>query len=124
MWKIYKGRKSDRFDCINCFVDVDHARDKVTCRSVTGILLLVNNTPLIWYTKRQKTEETSTYVLELVAARIGIEMVIDIRCKLRMLEMGLEKTSLMLKDKISVVLKTSVPSIVLKKSIMLLHIIE
>ena len=32
---------------VTCFVDADHARDKVTCRSVTGILLLVNNIPLI-----------------------------------------------------------------------------
>ena len=64
---------------ITCFVDADHARDKVTCRSVTGVFLLANNTPLIWYTKRQKTVETSTYGSELVAARIGTEMVIEVR---------------------------------------------
>ena len=28
------------------FVDADHARDKVTCRSVTGVLMLLNNTPI------------------------------------------------------------------------------
>ena len=60
---------------------------------MTGILLLVNNTPLIWYTKRQKTVESSTYGSELVAARIGVEMIIEVRYKLRMLDMGLEKTS-------------------------------
>ena len=42
---------------ITCYVDADHARDKVTSRSGTGILLCVNNTPLIWYTKCQKTVE-------------------------------------------------------------------
>ena len=31
---------------ITVFVDADHARDKVTRRSVTGILLLLNNTPI------------------------------------------------------------------------------
>ena len=76
---------------ITCYVDADHARDKVTCRSVTGILFLVNNTPLLWYTKRQKTVESSTYGSELVAARIGIEMVIEVRYNLRMLEMVWEK---------------------------------
>src|SRR5687768_560198 len=39
---------------VTCYVDADHARDKVTCRSVTGVFLLVNNTPLIWYTKRKR----------------------------------------------------------------------
>ena len=34
------------------YVDADHARDKVTCRSVTGILLLINNTPMLWVSKR------------------------------------------------------------------------
>ena len=29
---------------VTIFVDADHARDKVTCRSVTGILVMVNNT--------------------------------------------------------------------------------
>ena len=29
-----------------CYVDADHARDKVTCRSVTGIIMLLNNTPI------------------------------------------------------------------------------
>ena len=31
---------------ITTYVDADHARDKVTCRSVTGILMLLNNTPI------------------------------------------------------------------------------
>ena len=31
---------------ITCYVDADHARDTVTRRSVTGIVLLVNNTPM------------------------------------------------------------------------------
>ena len=29
---------------ITLFVDADHACDKVTCQSVSGILILVNNT--------------------------------------------------------------------------------
>ena len=64
---------------VTCFVDADHARDKLTFRSVTGILLLVNYTPLIWYTKHQKTVESSTYGSELIAARIGVEMIIEVR---------------------------------------------
>ena len=37
---------------VNCFVDSDHAGDKVTRRSQTGILLYLNSAPIIWYSKR------------------------------------------------------------------------
>jgi len=37
--------------CITCFVDADHAHDKVTRRSVTGIIMFINNTPIKWITK-------------------------------------------------------------------------
>ena len=53
---------------LTCYVDADHAHDVVTRRSITGILLFVNNTPVKWISKRQPTVETSTYGSELVAA--------------------------------------------------------
>jgi hypothetical protein len=37
-------------------------------KSVTGILVLVNKTPLEWYSKKQPTIETSAYGSEFVAA--------------------------------------------------------
>jgi hypothetical protein len=104
-----------KMSTITCYVDADHARDKVTCRSVTGILLIVNNTPLIWYTKRQKTVETSTYGSELVAARIAVELMLEVRYKLRMLGVPLETTSMMVGDNMSVILNTTLPSSMLKK---------
>jgi hypothetical protein len=50
---------------ITIYVDADHAHDQVNRRSVTGIILLVNGTPVRWLSKRQKTVETSTYGSEL-----------------------------------------------------------
>jgi hypothetical protein len=76
---------------------------------------MLNNTPTRWFSKRQKTAETSTYGSELVAARIAIELVIDIRFMLRPLGVELEGPLLMLGDNMSVVLNTSLPSCVLKK---------
>ena len=52
------------------YVDADDARDPDTRRSVTGILLFINNTPMKWYSKRWNTIESSTYGAELVALRI------------------------------------------------------
>ena len=39
---------------INIHKDSDHAHDVVTRRSVNGVLLLVNNTPVRWISKWQK----------------------------------------------------------------------
>ena len=100
---------------LTVYVDADHARDQVTRRSVTGIILLVNNTPLIWISKRQKTVESSTYGSELVAARIAIDLIIEMRYKFRMLGIHLEKQTVMVGDNMSVVLNTTIPSSSLKK---------
>jgi Reverse transcriptase (RNA-dependent DNA polymerase) len=100
---------------ITVYVDADHARDQVTRRSVTGIVLLLNNTPLVWISKRQKTVESSTYGSELVAARVAIDLIIEMRYKLRMLGVKMEKETLLLGDNMSVVLNTTIPSSSLKK---------
>ncbi len=60
---------------LTCYVDADHARDVITRRSVTGVLVLLNNTPITWISKRQKTVETSIYRSEMVASRIAIESI-------------------------------------------------
>jgi hypothetical protein len=61
---------------ITCYVDTDHGHDQLTRHSVTGILVTINNTPIKWMSKRQKTVESSTYGSELVAARIATECII------------------------------------------------
>ena len=46
---------------ITAFVDSDHAHDKVTRRSITGLLILVGSTPIYFLSKRQGAIATSTY---------------------------------------------------------------
>ena len=91
---------------ITVYIDTDHAQDKVNRRSVTGIILLINNTPLVWISKHQKTVEMSIYGSELVAAQIATELIIEMHYKLRMLGVKVERTSLMIGDNMSVVLNT------------------
>ena len=100
---------------ITVFVDADHAHDQVTRRSVTGIVLFLNNTPVRVICKRQKTVETSTYGSELVAASVETELIMETRYMLRMLGVKLDGPALMLGDNMSVVLNTTLPSSVLKK---------
>ena len=61
---------------ITVYKDADHAHDLVTRRSVTGVLLFLNNTPVKWISKHQKTVETSTYGSELVAGKVATELIL------------------------------------------------
>ena len=97
------------------WVDADHAHCMLTRRLVTGIILFLNNTPVKWVSKRQKTVETSTYGSELVAAKQAVELILDYRHMLRMMGANVETTALMLGDNKSVVMNTTMPSSVLKK---------
>jgi hypothetical protein len=75
---------------ISVFVDADHAGNVVTRRSQTGILIYVNNAPIIWYTKKQNTVEAATYGSEFVAARISVDLAEGLLYKLRMFGIPVE----------------------------------
>jgi hypothetical protein len=69
---------------ITIFVDADHAHCEITRRSVTGIIVFINSTPVKWCSKMQRTVEPSTYVSELVAARIATDFAMEFRYNVRM----------------------------------------
>jgi hypothetical protein len=75
----------------------------MTGRSVTGILHMINKTPLDWYSKKQATVETATYGSEFVAARVCVEQIIDLRNTLRYLGVPIRDKSYMFGDNKSVV---------------------
>ena len=54
-------------------------------RSVTGILNLINGTPVEWYSKKEGSVETATYGSEFVAARTATDQIIDLGIALRYL---------------------------------------
>ena len=96
-------------------VDASHADDLVTRGSVTGYLILIGNAFIKWYSKRQNTVESSTYGSELVAMRISVEALLEIRYKLRMMGLKFEDTSNLLCDNYAVILNTQLPTSNLKK---------
>ena len=61
---------------ITVFVDADYASNTVTRRPMTGIVIFVNNAPIITYSKKQSTVEAGTFGLELVATRIARDFVV------------------------------------------------
>ena len=97
------------------FVDANLMHDLITGRSATGIIHLLNKTPISWFSKRQNTCETATYGSEFVAARIGVDQIIDLRYTLRMLGVPLDGPSWMFGDNLSVIQSSTIPSSSLKK---------
>jgi hypothetical protein len=85
------------------YVDANLFHDLITGRSVTGILHLVNKTPIDWYSTKQATVETATYGSEFVAARTCVEQVMDLRITLRYLGVLIRTKSYMFGDNKTVV---------------------
>ena len=100
---------------IHCFVDASHASDKVTRRSQTGILIFVNRAPIVFYSKRQNSVETSTFGSEFTAMKQAIELVKALRYKLRMFGIPLEGPASMYCDNEAVYKNVTIPSSVLNK---------
>ena len=99
----------------SCFVDANHAGNVVTRRSHTGILIYVNNAPIIWYSKRQNTVESSSFGSEFVALRIAKELVIALRYKLRMFGVPVTEPTNVFCDNNGVVKNVSIPQSMLQK---------
>jgi len=100
---------------MQCFVDANHAGCHVTRRSHTGVIIYVNRAPILWFSKRQNTVETSTFGSEFVAMRIATEMIEGLRYKLRMMGVPIDGPTSVFNDNQSVVHNTTKPESTLKK---------
>jgi hypothetical protein len=94
---------------ITHYVDANLYHDYVTGRAVTGILDLLNGTPMDWYCKKQATVETATYGSEFVSARTCVERSIEYRSTLRYLGVPIRKRAFMFGDNKSVVDSSTIP---------------
>jgi hypothetical protein len=100
---------------ISCFVDADHAGNRVTRRSHTGILIFCNRAPIVWFSKRQNTVETSSFGSEFIAARIAVELIEALRYKLRMFGIPIDGPANLYCDNGGVVANSTKPESTLKK---------
>jgi hypothetical protein len=100
---------------VSCFVDANHAGNAITRRSHTGILIYVENAPIIWFSKRQNTVESSSFGSEFVALRAVKDMVVAIRYKLRMFGVPIDGPVNMFCDNNGVVKNTTIPESMLAK---------
>ena len=111
--EIYRGAKEElphnmpkplgRSVKITAFVDASHAANKKTRRSHTGFVLFINRAPIIWYSKRQNTVESSTFSSEFIAMKVCMEHIVALRFKLRMFGIPIDGPAKVLSDNMSMV---------------------
>ena len=75
---------------IVCFVDTNHAGEYLTRRSWTGFIVMLNNSPIYWHSKKQTSVETSTFGSEMMATKQAEVNIQGIRYKLRMFRIPVE----------------------------------
>ena len=103
---------------IHVFVDANHAGNVVTRRSHTGILLFIQNSPILWVSKRQNTVETSTLGSEFVAMQHARDVIIALRYNCECSEFplkGLHRFIVYCDNQQGVVKNVSIPESVLSK---------
>ncbi len=100
---------------VSIFFDSDHAHDKKTGRSISGVITMVGCTPISWKSRRQGAIATSTYGAEFYAMKLATEEAITIRYMLRSLGIPVTGPCHMYGDSSSVIQNVSKPESPLKK---------
>ena len=92
---------------ISIFCDANHGHDKVTGRSITGIIIFVGSTPILWESKRQNSVQTSIYGAEFTALKRAVEHAVTIRYHLRSMGIIVNEPSCVYVDKRATTLNTN-----------------
>ena len=100
---------------VSCIVDANHAGNVITRRSHTGIIIYVQNAPIIWFLKRQNTVESSSFGSEFVVLRTAKDMIVALCYKLRMFDVPMDGPANVLCDNNGVVKNTTIPESMLPK---------
>jgi hypothetical protein len=97
------------------YMDANLYHDLLTGRSVTGVLHLINQALIDWYSRRQATVETATFGSKFTAARIAVDQIIELRTTLRYLGVPVNEKNFMFGDNQAVVNNNSIPHSLLNK---------
>ena len=97
------------------YVDANLLHCRSTGRSCSGILHLINEALVDWFSKKQATVESATYGSEFMAARIATQQIIDLRLTLRYMGVPLDGPAWLFGDNESVVKSSTIPASTLNK---------
>ena len=105
---------------LNLFVDADHGHDKATGRSITGTLVMVGSTPVLWRSRRQTSVQTSTFGAEFTSLKAGVEEAVTLRYHLRSLGVKVTQSTPIWVNNMAVVLNATKPGSALNKKVIAL----
>jgi len=100
---------------MTAYIDSNHAGDKVTWRSHTGVLIFLNRSPILWQSKKQSSIKTSSFGSEFSVMKTGMELIEGLRYKLRMMGVPIDGPCHVKAYDLSVVRNSSQPQSTLKK---------
>ena len=105
------------------YVDSDHSHDKVTRRSITGLVIFIGKTPVYCLSKCQGNIETLTYRAEFNGMKKEVEEAMAVRYTLQCLGVPVKKSTNILGDNKSVILimmKVTVMMVTIKMLMMIM----
>jgi hypothetical protein len=94
---------------ITMYEDANLMHCLVTKSSMSGIIHLVNQSPVQWFSKKQNLVETATYGSEIMVARKATQQIMDLRYTLRMMGIPLDGPAWMFGDSHSVITSSNTP---------------
>ena len=97
----------DKGFTISCFVDADHVGELVTRIPRTGYVVMMNNAPIYWHTKKMASIETSKFGSESMIMKQASAYARGLRYKLRILGIPGDGSTFIFGDTQSVVCNTS-----------------
>jgi hypothetical protein len=104
-----------RVERTTTYQDTNLFHDLVTGQSMTGILHMLNRTPIHWFSKRRGCVQSATYGSEFMAARTATEQIMDLCYTLPMMGVPIEGPSWMFGDNQRVITSSTNPKSSLNK---------
>ena len=100
---------------IKDYLDTNYAVDRANMRSQYGIIIYVNNAPIIWYSESQNMVEDSSFASGFVEIGIETEIIEALWYKLRYFVMTTDGDAEVFCENKAVVNNSIIPTSVLKK---------
>lgn len=100
---------------VTIFVDSNHGHDKVTGKSITGLIVFVGRTPIFYQAKRQASVQTATFGAEFIALKKAVEEAVTTRYYLRAMGVNVTKPTIIYGDNLSAIKNATNPGSQLQK---------
>ena len=97
-------------------MDADFAGDRMKRMSQLGFIIMMNNEPIYWYSKKQTACEKSSFGSEFLALKSCCEYLKGLRVKLRQMGIPVVNPCFVYGDNQSVLWNSTIPDSMLKKT--------